>query len=134
MKLALDPESSVPIYIQIEDSIHSLIARRANSTRRTTANDQGTGCGHTRQFEYGWPGRILNWTKEGVISTQRGKGDFLYQEFLIKSRLKRNAKNCSTQLCYLPSKKPMDLGYSIKEIKEAYQNELNSWIKEKGNK
>ena len=26
MKLSIDPESSVPIYIQIEDSIHSLIA------------------------------------------------------------------------------------------------------------
>jgi len=26
MKLNIDPESSVPIYIQIEDSIHSLIA------------------------------------------------------------------------------------------------------------
>ena len=76
MKLTIDPESSVPIYIQIEDTIHSLIAAgqirpgEQLPTIRELAADIRVNLNTVARAYF-------ELDKEGVITTQRGKGTFV---------------------------------------------------------
>ena len=73
MKLTIDPDSRVPIYVQIEDSIHSLIAAgqiqpgEQLPTIRELAADIRVNLNTVARAYF-------ELDKEGVISTQRGKG------------------------------------------------------------
>jgi GntR family transcriptional regulator len=128
MKVNLDPESSVPIYIQIEDSIHTQIAAgqlkpgEQLPTIRELAAEIRVNLNTVARAYY-------ELDREGVISTQRGKGTFVSgvpdQKQIEKKRQKLLISIIKTALSEASS-----LGYSVEEIKKAFQDELNNWLKE----
>jgi len=129
MKLHLDPESSVPIYIQIEDSIHSMIAAgqlqpgEQLPTIRELAADIRVNLNTVARAYF-------ELDKEGVITTQRGKGTFVSgvpdQKQIEKKRQKLLHSIILTAL-----EEAHGLGYSVQEIMEAFQEELENWTNEK---
>jgi len=129
MKLHLDPESSVPIYIQIEDSIHSMIAAgqlqpgEQLPTIRELAADIRVNLNTVARAYF-------ELDKEGVISTQRGKGTFVSgvpdQKQIEKKRQKLLHSIMLTAL-----EEAHGLGYSMQEITAAFQDELKNWTKDK---
>ncbi len=128
MKLSLDPESSVPIYIQIEDSIHSLIAAgqiqpgEQLPTIRELAADIRVNLNTVARAYF-------ELDREGVISTQRGRGTFVTgvpdQEQIEKKRQK-----LLHSIIFSSLEEAHNLGYSVLEIKTAFQEELKKWIKD----
>jgi GntR family transcriptional regulator len=125
MKLQLDPESSVPIYIQIEDSIHSMIAAgqlqpgEQLPTIRELAADIRVNLNTVARAYF-------ELDKEGVITTQRGKGTFVSgvpdQKQIEKKRQKLLHSIMLTAL-----EEAHGLGYSVQEITAAFQEELKNW-------
>lgn len=125
MKLQLDPESSVPIYIQIEDSIHSMIAAgqlqpgEQLPTIRELAADIRVNLNTVARAYF-------ELDKEGVITTQRGKGTFVSgvpdQKQIEKKRQKLLHSIMLTAL-----EEAYGLGYSVQEITAAFQEELKNW-------
>jgi GntR family transcriptional regulator len=128
MKLHIDPESSVPIYIQIEDSIHSLIAAgqlqpgEQLPTIRELAADIRVNLNTVARAYF-------ELDKEGVISTQRGKGTFVSgvpdQKQIEKKRAKLLKSIIDSAL-----QEASNLGYSRQEIKQAFQKELEKIVPE----
>lgn len=128
MKINIDPKSSVPIYIQIEDSIHSLIAAgqlqpgEQLPTIRELAADIRVNLNTVARAYF-------ELDKEGVISTQRGRGTFVSgkpdQEQIAKKRLKLLHSIVETAL-----EEAHRLGYSSEEIKSAFEDELMKWTKD----
>ncbi len=132
MKLNIDPESSVPIYVQIEDGIHSLIAAgqlqpgEQLPTIRELAADIRVNLNTVARAYF-------ELDKEGVISTQRGKGTFVSgkpdEDQIAKKRLKLLQSIIESAL-----EEAHRLGYSAAEIKSAFEDELKQWFTKNGNK
>lgn len=130
MKISIDPESSVPIYIQIEDSIHSLIAAgqlqpgEQLPTIRELAADIRVNLNTVARAYF-------ELDREGVISTQRGKGTFVSgrpdEKLIAKKRNKLLHSIIKSAL-----EEAHSLGYSVEEIKLAFQEEMINWYKENG--
>ena len=128
MKLTIDQESSVPIYIQIEDSIHSLIAagqlqpgEQLPTIRELAAEIRVNLNTVARAY--------FELDKEGVITTQRGKGTFVSgvpdEKGLAKKRKKLLKSIIASALSEANS-----LGYSEDEIKKAFKKEYKKWFEE----
>jgi GntR family transcriptional regulator len=132
MKLSIDPDSSVPIYIQIEDSIHSLIAAgqiqpgEQLPTIRELAADIRVNLNTVARAYF-------ELDREGVISTQRGKGTFVSgvpdQKQIEKKRQKLLYSIIESAL-----KEASNLGYSVDEIKKTFQDQMKNWFSENGEK
>ena len=126
MKVNIDPESSVPIYIQIEDSIHSLIAAgqiqpgEQLPTIRELAADIRVNLNTVARAYF-------ELDKEGVISTQRGRGTFVSgkpdEEQIAKKRQK-----LLYSIIEIALEEAHRLGYSSEEIKIAFEDELLKWF------
>ena len=131
MKLNIDPESSVPIYIQIEDSIHSLIAAgqirpgEQLPTIRELAADIRVNLNTVARAYF-------ELDREGVISTQRGKGTFV-SGVPDQKQIEKKRQKLLHSIILSALEEAHGLGYSRQEIKSAFQDEMNSWNKEKGN-
>ncbi len=125
MKLQIDPESSVPIYVQIEDEIHSLIAAgqlkpgEQLPTIRELAADLRVNL-NTVARSY------LELDREGVISTQRGRGTFVSgvpdKEQIAKKRQRKLQTIIRSAL-----EEAHHLGYQPQEIRETFQKEISKW-------
>jgi GntR family transcriptional regulator len=130
MKLNLDPESSVPIYIQIEDSIHSLIAAgqlqpgEQLPTIRELAADIRVNLNTVARAYF-------ELDKEGVISTQRGKGTFVSGK-PDKEQIERKRQKLLHSIIHSASEEAQNLGYSPAEIKKAFQKEMAEWLNNNG--
>ena len=131
MKISIDPERNVPIYIQIEDSIHSLIAagqlqpgEQLPTIRELAANIRVNLNTVARAY--------FELDREGVISTQRGKGTFVSgkpdEKQLAKKRRKLLHSIIDSAL-----EEAHRLGYSAGEIKTAFEEELSNWFEKNGN-
>lgn len=131
MKLNLDPESSVPIYIQIEDSIHSLIAAgqiqpgEQLPTIRELAADIRVNLNTVARAYF-------ELDREGVITTQRGKGTFV-SGVPDQKQIEKKRQKLLHSIMFSVLEEASGLGYSMDEIKAAFQDELERWIKEKVN-
>ena len=131
MKINIDPESSVPIYIQIEDSIHSLIAAgqiqpgEQLPTIRELAADIRVNLNTVARAYF-------ELDREGVISTQRGKGTFV-SGVPDQKQIEKKRQKLLHSIILSALEEAHGLGYSIQETKEAFQDEMNNWNKEKGN-
>ena len=129
MKLNIDTESSVPIYIQIEDSIHSLIAAgqlqpgEQLPTIRELAADIRVNLNTVARAYF-------ELDREGVISTQRGRGTFVSgipdEEQIAKKREKLLHSIIESAL-----EEAHRLGYSAEEIKEAFDKEMTDRFEKK---
>jgi GntR family transcriptional regulator len=131
MKINIDPESSVPIYIQIEDSIHSLIAAgqiqpgEQLPTIRELAADIRVNLNTVARAYF-------ELDREGVISTQRGKGTFVSGK-PDEKQIAKKRKKLLQSIIKSAIEEAHGLGYSAEEIKQAFVEELKNWNEENGN-
>jgi GntR family transcriptional regulator len=130
MKLIIDHESSVPIYVQIEDSIHSLIAagqlqpgEQLPTIRELAAEIRVNLNTVARAY--------FELDKEGVISTQRGKGTFV-TGVLDKGQIERKRQRLLHSIIESALEEARRLGYSPAEIKKAFLEEMKTWIEKNG--
>lgn len=130
MKLTIDPDSSVPIYVQIEDTIHSLIAagqlrpgEQLPTIRELAANIRVNLNTVARAY--------FELDREGVISTQRGKGTFV-TGVPDKEQIERKRQRLLHSIIETALEEARNLGYSPAEIKKAYQEELKNWMNRNG--
>jgi GntR family transcriptional regulator len=130
MKLTLDPDSNVPIYIQIEDSITSMIAagqlqpgEQLPTIRELAAKIRVNLNTVARAY--------FELDKEGVISTQRGKGTFVSgvpdQNQIERTRIKLLHSIVESAL-----EEASGLGYSPGEIRQVFQEEMEEWFDKNG--
>ena len=132
MKLLIDPDSNVPIYIQIEDSIHSMIAAGQLQpgvqlpTIRELAADIRVNLNTVARAYF-------ELDKEGVITTQRGKGTFV-SGVPDQKQLEKKRQRLLISIIEGAIKEASSLGYSAKEIRGAFQTEMENWFKENGDK
>jgi GntR family transcriptional regulator len=130
MKLNVDTESSVPIYIQIEDSIHSLIAAgqlqpgEQLPTIRELAADIRVNLNTVARAYF-------ELDREGVISTQRGKGTFVSGK-PDETQIAKKRQKLLHSIIESALEEAHRLGYSAGEIKEVFEEELNKWFTENG--
>lgn len=130
MKILVDPESSVPIYIQIEDSINSLIAagqiqpgEQLPTIRELAAEIRVNLNTVARAY--------FELDKEGVITTQRGKGTFV-SGVPDQKQIKKTRQKLLQSIIQTALEEAYGLGYSVKEIQEAFQKEIDHWLKKNG--
>lgn len=127
MKINIDPESSVPIYIQIEDSIHSLIAAgqmhpgEQLPTIRELAADIRVNLNTVARAYF-------ELDREGVISTQRGKGTFV-SGIPDEKQIAEKRQKLLYSIIESALEEAHRLGYTADEIKKAFQDELIMWFK-----
>jgi DNA-binding transcriptional regulator YhcF (GntR family) len=126
MKVNIDPESSVPIYIQIEDSIHSLIAAgqiqpgEQLPTIRELAADIRVNLNTVARAYF-------ELDKEGVISTQRGRGTFVSGK-PDEVQIAKKRQKLLYSIIEIALEEAHRLGYSSEEIKIAFEDELLKWF------
>jgi len=127
MKITVDSESSVPIYIQIEDSINSLIAAgqlqpgEQLPTIRELAADIRVNLNTVARAYF-------ELDKEGVITTQRGKGTFV-SGVPDQKQIEKTRQKLLQSIILSVLEEATGLGYSMKEIQEAFQVEIENWQK-----
>jgi GntR family transcriptional regulator len=130
MKLTVDFESSVPIYIQIENSIHSLIAAgqlqpgEQLPTIRELASDVRVNLNTVARAYF-------ELDKEGVISTQRGRGTFVTGG-LDQKQIEKNRQKLLHSILESALEEAKKLGYTPDEIKKAFQIEMKRWLTQNG--
>ena len=128
MKLSIDPDSSVPIYIQIEDSIHSLIAAgqiqpgEQLPTIRELAADIRVNLNTVARAYF-------ELDREGVISTQRGKGTFV-SGIPDQKQIEKKRQKLLYSIIESTLKEASNLGYSVDEIKKTFQDQIKNWLSE----
>lgn len=131
MKLTIDPESSVPIYIQIEDSIHSMIAAgqiqpgEQLPTIRELAADIRVNLNTVARAYF-------ELDKEGVITTQRGKGTFV-SGVPDQKQIEKTRHKLIHSIILSALEEAHQLGYSPGEMKKAFMEEMEKWVKLHGN-
>jgi len=122
MKLHLEPESKIPIYIQVEEQIRSFVAagklRPGDQlpTIRKLASDL--------RVNYNTIARVyLDLDKDGIISTRRGRGTFVAgrpdEEQMAQMRQKKLLTILRAAL-----DEAHTLGYTPDEIAMAFDKEL----------
>jgi GntR family transcriptional regulator len=128
IKLQIEPASKVPIYIQVEEQIRSLIAAGQLQpgdqlpTIRELAADL--------RVNYNTIARIyLDLDRDGVISTQRGRGTFVAgvpngDEMARMRQEKLRAIVCAAL------EEARTLGYAPDEIAGVFGRELAHWREE----
>jgi GntR family transcriptional regulator len=132
MKLIIDPDSSVPIYIQIEDSIHSLIAAgqiqpgEQLPTIRELAADIRVNLNTVARAYF-------ELDREGVISTQRGIGTFV-SGVPDQKQIEKKRQKLLYSIIEAALKEASSLGYSADEIKKTFQDQMKNWFSENGEK
>jgi GntR family transcriptional regulator len=130
MKLYIDPASKTPIYIQIEDQIRSLVAagQLQPGNRLPTIRKLATDL----RVNYNTIARVyLDLDRDGVISTQRGRGTFVAgvpdEEQMARARSEK--LHAIVRLALDESRR---LGYAPGEIATAFEQELVQWQEESG--
>jgi GntR family transcriptional regulator len=126
MKINIDEDSNVPIYIQIEDSISSMIAAgqlkpgEQLPTIRELAADIRVNLNTVARAYF-------ELDKEGVISTQRGKGTFV-SGVPDEKMIKKKREKLLYSIIDAALMEASNLGYSKEEISRAFQSELKDWF------
>jgi GntR family transcriptional regulator len=126
MKLVIDQESSVPIYIQIEDAIHSQIAagqlrpgEQLPTIRELAAEIRVNLNTVARAY--------FELDREGVISTQRGKGTFV-SGVPDKKQIEKKRQKLLHSIIHTALEEAHHLGYSPAEIKLVFEEEIQNWL------
>jgi GntR family transcriptional regulator len=124
MRLQIDLESKVPIYFQVEDQVRALIA--AGQLRPGEQLPTIRELAADLRVNYNTIARAyLELDRDGVISTQRGRGTFVAgvpdEEQMVR---KRRRKLHAVVRSALDEAKL--LGYEPAEIAEAFEEELGN--------
>lgn len=131
MRFAIEPESKVPIYAQIEEQVRAMIAagQLRPGDQLPTIRQLATDL----RVNYNTVARAyLDLDRDGVITTQRGRGTFVagVPDEEEMARL-RQAQLRGLLRASLDGAR--QLGYSPEEVAAAFQNELAAWLQENGN-
>ncbi len=130
MKLHIEPESKVPIYIQVEEQIRSLIA--AGQLRPGDQLPTIRELAAELRVNYNTIARIYrDLDRDGLISTQRGQGTFVAgvpdEEQMARVRQEKLRAIVRSALA-----EARTLGYAPDEIALVFEEELARWREENG--
>ncbi|MGD2177200.1 MAG: GntR family transcriptional regulator [Anaerolineae bacterium] len=130
MRLQIDLESKVPIYVQVEDHVRALIA--AGQLRPGEQLPTIRELAADLRVNYNTIARAyLELDRDGVISTQRGRGTFVAgvpdEEQMARKRSRKLHAVVRSALdeAHL-------LGYEPREIAEVFEEELADWQERNG--
>jgi GntR family transcriptional regulator len=125
MKVDIDPESKVPIYVQIEEQVRALVA--AGQLRPGEQLPTIRELAADLRVNYNTIARAyLELDHDGVISTQRGRGTFVAgvpdEEQMARKRHRKLNGVVRSAL-----DEARRLGYEPQEISDAFAQELQAW-------
>jgi GntR family transcriptional regulator len=130
MPIRIDPDSGVPIYLQIMDRIKHLVA--------TGTLKPGDQLPTIRQLSVDLrvdPNTIVHayreLDREGIISTQQGRGTFIseHPDGEQLSQLRRERLNVIVGDALLEA---LSLGYPEDEIRSTFEARLAEWLSRNG--
>jgi len=130
MRLHVEPESKVPIYIQVEEQIRSFIA--AGQLRPGDQLPTIRELAADLRVNYNTIARVyLDLDRDGVISTQRGRGTFVagvpdveQMERVRQAKLRAILRSALDEARML--------GYSPAEIAAVFEEALARWREKNG--
>ena len=130
MRLQLDLESKVPIYAQIEEQVRAMIA--AGQLRPGDQLPTIRQLAADLRINYNTVARAyLDMDRDGVITTQRGRGTFVAgvpdEEEMAQLREEQ-----LHSILHASLEEAQRLGYSPDEVAAAFHRELSRWLKENG--
>jgi GntR family transcriptional regulator len=129
MEIHIDPDNTVPIYLQIIYAIKLKIATgqlkpgELLPTVRKLATDLRINP-NTVARSY------ASLDTEGVITTRRGQGTYV-REQLDDAHLARVRQEQLEAMMNNVVIKALSLGYTIEEIKDAFEVELAQWVRQR---
>lgn len=130
MELRIEAESKAPIYVQIEEQIRALIAagKLRSGDQLPTIRQLATDL----RVNYNTVARAyLNLDRDGVITTQRGRGTFVAgqpdEQQMIRLREEKLRAVLRAAL-----DEARHLGYTPDEVAAAFHRELAAWLQENG--
>ncbi len=130
MKLAIEPESKAPIYIQVEEQIRSFIA--AGQLRPGDQLPTIRELAADLRVNYNTIARVyLDLDRDGVISTQRGRGTFV-AGVPDEEQMARVRQEKLKSIMYSALDEARTLGYAPGEIASAFEDELSHWREKNG--
>jgi GntR family transcriptional regulator len=125
MRLQIDSESKVPIYVQVEERIRALIA--AGQLRPGEQLPTIRELAADLRVNYNTIARAyLELDHDGVISTQRGRGTFV-AGVPDREQIDRNRHKKLHAVVRSALDEARMLGYEPREIAEAFDEELAAW-------
>jgi GntR family transcriptional regulator len=130
MRLQIDLESKVPIYVQVEDQVRALIA--AGQLRPGEQLPTIRELAADLRVNYNTIARAyLELDRDGVISTQRGRGTFVAGVPDEEQMARKRHRKLHAVLGSALDEAHM-LGYEPGEIAEAFEEELANWQERNG--
>ncbi len=130
MHLTIEPDSKVPIYVQVEEQIRSLVAagRLKPGDQLPTIRELATEL----RVNYNTIARAyLDLDREGVISTQQGRGTFVAGVPDAK-RMARARQEKLEAIVHAALEEARTLGYTPDEIAAVFEAGLAHWLRENG--
>ena len=125
MRLEIDSESKVPIYVQVEDQIRALIA--AGQLRPGEQLPTIRELAADLRVNYNTIARAyLELDRDGVISTQRGRGTFV-AGVPDEGQVARKRRRKLHAVLRSALEEADRLGYQPGEVAEAIREELEDW-------
>jgi GntR family transcriptional regulator len=130
MELRIEPDSKVPIYVQIEEQVRAMIA--AGQLRPGDQLPTIRQLAADLRVNYNTVARAyMDLDRDGVITTRRGRGTFVagvpdeeemahLREEKLRSILRASLEEAHR------------LGYSPDEVAAAFHRELAHWLEENG--
>jgi len=130
MEIRIEPNSKVPIYIQIEERIRAMVA--AGQLRPGDQLPTIRQLAADLRVNYNTVARAyLDLDRDGVITTQRGRGTFVAgvpdEEEMVRLREQKLRSILRGSL-----EEAHRLGYSADEVAAAFHRELAHWLEENG--
>jgi GntR family transcriptional regulator len=130
MKLHIEPESKVPIYIQVEEQIRAHIA--AGQLRPGDQLPTIRELAADLRVNYNTIARIyLDLDRDGVISTQRGRGTFV-AGVPDKEQMNRMRRGKLQAIVRSALDEARTLGYTPDEVTGVFEEESARWREENG--
>jgi GntR family transcriptional regulator len=129
MEIRIDPDNTLPIYSQIIYSIKHQVAtgqlkpgEQLPTVRKLATDLRINPNTAARAYE--------TLDTEGVITTQRGRGTYV-REHPDDAHLARLRKDQLKSMMDNVINNALSLGYTTEEIKETFEGELASWIRQR---
>jgi GntR family transcriptional regulator len=132
MNLTIQQTSKVPIYVQVEEQIRSLIAagRLKPGDQLPTIRELAAEL----RVNYNTIARVyLDLAREGLISTQRGRGTFVAGVSDARQMARLHQEKLEAIVRTALDEARM-LGYTPDEVAAVFEKRLAHWLRESGRK